>query len=278
MTDLWMPGSIAVHAPTSKWGRYADGYPARGALHTTETDYYPPSTKSYFGHQNWPHTTIGQAKDGTRGVFSHIPLNRAARAAKNESGGVETNNASLIQTEIVWRASNAPNMPDWLLELIAKFMRFAEQEMGIKSEAVQFYGPDCGWKLASPTARQRMSAQQWNAYNGWCGHQHLPENSHWDPGAIPIQKLLNTTPSPEPIPVLEEDKMTIYVPVDDSGNTHDAAGKPIGPQILVQGNRRMTLMSPAEHDVAVYGGAEVQKAKPFLIDYLKRATDDLPRA
>jgi hypothetical protein len=28
------------------------------------------------------------------------------------------------------------------------------------------------------------------AYRGWLGHQHAPENRHWDPGAIDIDNLI----------------------------------------------------------------------------------------
>src|SRR5690606_3658218 len=39
-------------------------------------------------------------------------------------------------------------------------------------------------------ARQRMSGDQWETYRGWCGHQHVPENDHGDPGAVDIANLL----------------------------------------------------------------------------------------
>jgi hypothetical protein len=38
-----------------------------------------------------------------------------------------------------------------------------------------------------------MSDDEWNAFNGWCGHQHVPENSHWDPGKLNIDHLTRIT-------------------------------------------------------------------------------------
>ena len=38
----------------------------------------------------------------------------------------------------------------------------------------------------------RMNAEQWKRFSGWCGHQHVPKpNDHVDPGAIDIQTLLS---------------------------------------------------------------------------------------
>jgi hypothetical protein len=41
------------------------------------------------------------------------------------------------------------------------------------------------------TPRNRMSVEEWKVFSGWCGHQHVPSESHWDPGAINISQLLS---------------------------------------------------------------------------------------
>lgn len=273
MTDLWMPGASRVAAPSHLWGNYSGDTPYRGALHTTETDYYPPSSSSYFGGTSYPHSTIGEAKDGTRGIFQHIPINRAARALKNKSGGVETNNAHVVQCEIVWRASNAAAMPSWLLDLVATWMRWVEATVDVERRALPFYGQGCGWVVASAGAPQRMSAAEWNAFNGWCGHQHVPENDHWDPGAIPIDKLIGVAPSP--FPNMEE-PMDIYIPTDMAGNQHKPDGvTPIGPQILVQGNRRIVVDADKQASY-VKGGAVVHPdADPHMIEAIAKLADDV---
>jgi hypothetical protein len=53
-----------------------------------------------------------------------------------------------------------------------------------------------------------MSGAQWQGFSGVCGHMHVPENDHGDPGAIDFPRIIAlaqgtpTTPS-------EEDDMTI---------------------------------------------------------------------
>jgi hypothetical protein len=37
-----------------------------------------------------------------------------------------------------------------------------------------------------------MSKSIWEQFNGVCGHQHVPENKHWDPGAIAWARLIGT--------------------------------------------------------------------------------------
>jgi hypothetical protein len=36
----------------------------------------------------------------------------------------------------------------------------------------------------------RMTGSQWTNFTGHCGHQHVPENLHGDPGAFPIAAIL----------------------------------------------------------------------------------------
>jgi hypothetical protein len=36
-------------------------------------------------------------------------------------------------------------------------------------------------------APQRLTDGQWEGFNGICGHQHVPNNTHWDPGAFDIK-------------------------------------------------------------------------------------------
>lgn len=179
MSD-WCPFAKKVKA-NATGGSFVAGYPLRGVLHSTESDRYVPSTSSYFGHRNWPHFTVY----GTD-VYQHIPITTAARALANPAGGVETNRAGAIQIEVVARAAK-PAWPADLRVTVAKLMRWIEEQTGIRRTAPKFVPYPFSYGVH---AKQRMSAPDWRSFNGWCGHQHVPENSHGDPGAIPILALL----------------------------------------------------------------------------------------
>lgn len=176
----WYPHAVRVPANRAS-GPHDTSYPWRGVIHTTESSTYTPSTADYFGHSNYPHLTV----HGTN-VYQHLPLSQFAFALANELGGVETNRARAVQIEVVARAAQ----PDWPADLVitvAALMRWVEEQTGIKREAPHFVSYPSSYGLGAP---QRMGALRWREFNGWCGHQHVAENSHGDPGAIPIRALL----------------------------------------------------------------------------------------
>lgn len=54
-----------------------------------------------------------------------------------------------------------------------------------------FLGENSGIVLASERSPIRMSDAKWKKFNGICGHQHVPNNDHWDPGALDITRLVS---------------------------------------------------------------------------------------
>lgn len=129
--------------------------------------------------------------DGTR-VVQLLPLSTNAYTLENKAGGADTNRAGhVIQVE--WcRYSNDPWAEDemaalgkWLADL-----KLAGLNFDINNYP-RFYGSGEGIVLASYNAPQRMSADGWTNFNGWCGHQHAPENAHWDPGFLDAGRVAN---------------------------------------------------------------------------------------
>ncbi len=172
--DLTVPGNHAGDfLPSLK----------RGVLHTTEGTSAAGAFGAYKQHNSWPHFTVDQAGK----VWQHIALDKAARSLQNLSGGVQTNRLGAIQIEVVGTAAN-PNWPLAQAQAMILLMRWIEANTGIKPVAPVF-GDNKQYGLNNPL---EMSFADWEAFNGWCGHQHVPENSHWDPGAIAIQNLLPT--------------------------------------------------------------------------------------
>ena len=187
-----MPGSglypSAIWAPiTGAMSSAFDvSYPFRGVLHTTESNAYNYSPQSYYGHTDAPHFTAVKKSSGVK-IYQHFSVSTASRACANPSGGVETNRAGAIQIEIAWTAANIQNLPDVLKEEIGRLIDWISVTKGIQRVHPQFFDSAHGYGSGSIS---RMSAQQWRQFNGWCGHQHVPENVHWDPGLIDIAALL----------------------------------------------------------------------------------------
>lgn len=189
----WYPA--ATKDELADAGPYVGG-PYRGVLHTTEGTSYAGAKGAYVKNKSNPHFTVEGGK-----VYQHVPINRAARAMQNRSGGVETNRQSAVQIEVVGYASK-PNWAPETIEATRKLMAWIESQTGIRPYAPRFLGNGDG-TIAILNAPQRMANQAWLRWDGWCGHQHVPENTHWDPGTCPITALLVREPltpeNPKPI-------------------------------------------------------------------------------
>lgn len=158
--------------------------------HTTEGATVEGAVAAYRAKNAWPHVTVDPRR---RRRVQHVPLNAPARALRNQPGGVETGRAPIvIQVEIVYTAATTPAMAgadlDWLgTDVFGPLCLAAGVPL---TTSVEFVGEGAGWVLASESARQRLSPQAWLAYEGVLGHQHVPENTHWDPGAIDMTRIL----------------------------------------------------------------------------------------
>jgi hypothetical protein len=182
MSLLWYPAADTRYKGNSA-GSFDPSYPMRGVLHTTEGASAAGAIGAYRQHNSWPHFTV----DRSGVVYQHVAIDRAARSLQNASGGVETNRAGAIQIEVVGRAAE-PNWPLAQVQAMILLMRWVEQEAGVKPFAPRF-GANQEYGLKNPL---EFSQDNWRTFAGWCGHQHVPENSHWDPGAIAIANLLPT--------------------------------------------------------------------------------------
>jgi hypothetical protein len=203
-------------ASTAYW--YQDDFPGSPmevnvvVLHTTEGTSLP----SYGGGGSAPNLTARPDFAAQRLVwYQHFDIDTSSRALRNAAGGVETNTLNVCQVELVgtcdpathqrWQAAGQqhiywPEAPDWALRDLAAFLRWMHAEHG-----VPLTGP-ARWSAYpgsfGTAGGQRMSGAQWNDFAGVCGHMHVPENDHGDPGAIDFPKLIALakgipTPAPE---------------------------------------------------------------------------------
>lgn len=221
MADWW---SEAIIDRGNDSGTYTDLGEPKGLLHTTEGKTYAGARQAYVLNNSWPHATV-TFQAGIFRCYQHVPLSKPARALRNESGGVQTNRDNVIQLEIVgtadrhnastWGDQYVENFPQEYLDGIARWMRFVETNHRVPRRCtVKFirypesYGAN-GVRLTGP---------QWDAYTGWLGHQHAPENTHGDPGLIDMVYLLAGITQEAPLQLDADDQKFIRDQVQRLGD------------------------------------------------------------
>ena len=161
------------------------GKPFRVVLHTTETAGVP----GYGGGASAPHITYVPK---TRQWVQHTDFNTAARALRNVAGGVQTNRANALQVELV--CYSAKNIADqsssrlWVGDLtddhyldLRNFLSWVYANFDVSSTWPEKQAFSSRQANASGF---RMTGTEWNDFDGVCAHQHVPENTHWDTGAL----------------------------------------------------------------------------------------------
>lgn len=223
MAQMWLPGA------ERNVGNNAGSMDGDGSrkllLHDTEGSTIAGAVGAYTANNSWPHLTVDCRR---RRVQQHLPFEVAARALRNESGGVQTNREGrfLVQIEIVGFANNRDGSMfgslgdyDWFgVTVVGPICRGLGIPLRSTVQWVRY--PDSYGRQA----RQRLSGASWDAYEGVLGHQHCPENTHGDPGSIDVTRILRaasggTTPS---TPVQEDDMPTL----DEMTEALDSPGDP----------------------------------------------------
>jgi hypothetical protein len=182
-----------------------------GVVHTTEGRSLP----SYSGGALAP-TVTGVPDIAAKRIrwYQHYDVDESARALANKLGGVETNTANTFQIELVgtcddtkkasWSGKRAgvdylhwPTAPDWALAEVAWLVRWLHDYHGVPLTCVKdwlAYGKDSRRPGVTPASYgaspARMSMSAWRNFTGWCGHQHVPENDHGDPGNLDFARII----------------------------------------------------------------------------------------
>ena len=227
--DLWYPNATLDILGNA--GPYSGG-PYKGVLHTTEAYAYSAARAAYVANHSNPHFTTSYETGSCR-VFQHAPINVASLSLKNLAGGVETNRDSVVQIEISGKAVDADKFPKHYLDGIRDLMRWIESQTGIQRIAPEFkpYPSSYG------TNGVRFSNTKWDGFNGWCGHMHVPENDHGDPGAIDIGYLLSSAgPVVLPIPEgLKVEDFSVFIRGDASPTVYLMSNRPRVPSLMPVG-------------------------------------------
>ena len=221
------PGASTDHWYQNKYG--GDAMESNVIVwHTTEG----PSLPDYSGGSMAPNfTAVPDFKAKKIVWYQHFDFDVSSRALVNKAGGVETNTLNVCQVEIVgtcdpashkkWGATAhlyTPELPDWVIRDLAAFAKWAHDQHGVPLTTPSTwlaYGPDSRRPGVTPASYgaspARMTFSAWNNFKGHCGHQHVPENDHGDPGAFPMAAILaaaKPTPAPAPKPPTVEERLT----------------------------------------------------------------------
>ncbi|WP_407563299.1 hypothetical protein [Streptomyces sp. 184] len=200
-------------ASTAYW--YQRGYPGSAmetnvvVWHSTEGTSLP----SYSGGAVAPNFTA-LPDFGAEKIrwYQHYDFDVSSRALRNLGGGVETNTANVCQVEVVgtcdpsahrrWGGQHLymPELPDWAVRDLAAFAKWAHEKHGVPLKSGLTFKP---YPASYGSNGVRLSGSQWRSFYGHCGHQHVPENDHGDPGAFPMAPILARAAG-----VPEEDEVT----------------------------------------------------------------------
>jgi hypothetical protein len=184
-------------------------------LHTTETMGWPGYDNAGPAGSSAPHyTALPVIKPGRVDWRQHFSELESSRALRNLPGGVETNTLNCVQVELVgtcdaahaktWGGKKAgvdyiywPDAPEWALGALADFIADLHKRLGVPLTTPKLwlaYGKDDRAPGRVPASYgdspARMSGAEWSRFTGVCGHQHVPENVHGDPGRFPIDALM----------------------------------------------------------------------------------------
>lgn len=150
-------------------------------IHTTETDDVPnwPAIGS-----GYPHFTVHLDANKT---LMHIPLDMAAYTLKG--GEFSPNSAAgvVIQLEVVGRAKDVPNWSQAKLDKLRELLAWLVNEIGSTYSFPFPFTGEAGYGIGGEV---RQTWERFRDTPGIVGHSHAPYNDHWDPGTLPVEKLL----------------------------------------------------------------------------------------
>ena len=168
-------------------------------LHTTEGRTLP----GYEGGATAPNlTAVPDLAAKKLKWYQHFDIETSSRALVNLRGGVETNTLNVCQVELVgtcdpktqkkWMGAGQahiywPEAPDWALEGVARFLSWMHEQHGVPLSGPKEWP---AYPESYGSGGQRFTAAEWTGFKGICGHMHVAENVHGDPGAIDFARLL----------------------------------------------------------------------------------------
>lgn len=171
--------------------------------HTTEGSNWPSYERNGVKGSVAPQVTYHAR---AHAFHQHFPINRSARALQDPQGtSVKENRDGVVQVEIVASADRAyaakhgllyiADLDEQSIDDLGEFSAWLKREWGVPLEKAPIWLP---YPASYGNSDARMTSAEYNAFRGHLGHMHASGNSHGDPGAFPIDRVLaaarGTTP------------------------------------------------------------------------------------
>ncbi len=188
VTVQFVPSTVGDYI--NNGGTYADDgidYSWRGCYHEIQGN---ASFGGIAGHQYPPHVWYDTEK---RILFQSIRLSRSAMALYQGSG-YKTNKARCLQVELSGYSEYQANEPLQFLQNIAEDVlipwgQWLAKYHGFNLDIQHLPDPWVISGSASEYAPQRLGEETWRHYNGMLEHANVPQNDHWDCGALDIWRI-----------------------------------------------------------------------------------------
>lgn len=175
----WWPLPGVPGMPYDEWDD------PKALVHTTQGTSIDGAVTAYRNYP--PHLIVDPWK---RRKIQHIDLEHAAYALWNE----DADDSRCYQIEIVGFAEDSHLWSDDVLNWLGKELALPLHEYAGVPYTVVWKGfkrdGETGYILADPDSPLRLSQYELDHFSGWLGHQHIPGDSHWDPGGLNVHKIL----------------------------------------------------------------------------------------
>lgn len=212
MSMTWLSGF--ERKPMKAGGTYDSTATPKLGWHTWEGTSWSSAESAFTRYP--PHIGVMPPYPGkTAGKRQYVPLDRCAYAF----AGSENDDEYIIQVEVAGFAADTYKWSDevcrWLGEEV---VRPIAEATGVPPIIVPagfhdtrtYRARNPANYLASTRSELRMTADQLRRFSGHVGHQHMPPpDSHWDPGNLPLDRILSFSKGTTPQPPPEEDPAMI---------------------------------------------------------------------
>jgi hypothetical protein len=135
-----------------------------------------------------PHFVVGRDREGKVRIIQLVPLGEMGAALRNLAGGVETNRWARAQVELAGFSKRDPWLPDADVQrAYAGLMLRLRTVAGIP--LTRPFPDELGPGVWATTTNPRRLSGKWGSTAGWFNHLEVPENDHWDSGALRYRAL-----------------------------------------------------------------------------------------